>query len=505
MASYKTQPQPRRPYSSSPPSPKIQLNLSRANSDFYAAPTFEENKRKSSSLLPSPTTLEVKPLPEDPFGARFHESVRNGSNPASPIITTGKPTVALTMASPVQPEPSRQSLTLSRTDAEGDVFMDGRDAAFDQSHQPFKVNPLNIPARPASRGNNLTELEQRGLVALKQKLSSDKLSASRESSPVPSSISSEDSTRALINRIDELNAITGSLKMNLNDTVQDQQTLKTDHDRLLKAYEDVRRQNQELQAKMIKRERDYEVMSKNYLDHVRLIRATDDDHSTIIDRLTQLKASIEHLVRKAQGGRSVNLNRVAAIDHFKSTGLLADFPIDEDKLEPFHLNLFMESVIMSTLVSNFFGKPLCCIFDYNKGFQEIYDWMHKRNDKLAIRWRQQLCVMLTQDPETKIRQEAAVTATASSLTDLISRVYTGSNEGTKIKEMCSKSFDLAVAMTGLESVIAPVSTPLGVPFDEDTMAPSLKSNPTGKIALVIFPAFKDSEETFTIRPKVWCY
>ncbi|KAI1294251.1 hypothetical protein EDD11_008212 [Mortierella claussenii] len=496
MATVKQQAQhTRHNLASSPPSPRL---LTRANSDFYSAPIFEEPKKKSTSLLPSPTTLEAKPLPDEPRDGR------NGSNPTSPIITSGKkPTVALTMATPVHPHPPRLSLNLLRSDDDDDdEFVLAQDTAFTEGYRPYKVNTANIPIRTAS--SNLTESEQRGMAILKQRLSTEGFSASREGSPIPAMTPSEESTRAFINRIDELNTLTNSLQINLNDALEQQHNVKTDHDRLLKAYEELTRQNQELQSKMAKRDRDYEIMSKNYLDHVRMIRATDDDHSTIIERLTHLKAAIEHLIRKTQGSRSMNLNRAAAVEHFRNSGLLEEFPIPESALEPFHLNLYMESVFMSALVTSFFDKPLCCIFDYNKGFKEIYDWMFKRNNKLAVRWRQQLCVMLTQDPETKARQETAVTATANALTEVISKVYINSNEGPKIRELCSKAFDLAVAMTGLESPVSPVTVPLGTPFDSESMATSLKSNTEGIVALVIFPAFRDNDG-FSVWPKVWCY
>ncbi|KAF9095352.1 hypothetical protein BGX29_009070 [Mortierella sp. GBA35] len=295
------------------------------------------------------------------------------------------------------------------------------------------------------------------------------------------------------------------LAIALEEAVLERQRIETDFARSVGLSQDLHRQLVDTQQKLQKRERDYEVMSKNYLEHVRLIRATDDDHSTIIDRLTQLKASIEHLVRKAQGSRSVNLNKDVVIEHFKNSGLLKDFPVAEDKLEAFHLNLYMESVIMSTLVTRFFNKSLSCIFSFNEGFKDIYDWMHTRNDKLAVRWRQQLCVMITQDPATKVRQEEEVTAAATSLSELVSKVYTNANELPKLKDLCNKAFELAVAMTALESVISPETVALGTPFDEENMGTSLKSNPEGKVALVIFPSFVDRERAFNIRPKVWCY
>ncbi|KAG0248389.1 hypothetical protein BG011_000130 [Mortierella polycephala] len=467
--------------------PEINLRLSQDNTDFYSAPVFDcQKQRKSTSLLPSPTTeqasmLDIKPTPDK--AQRVGRDVKRASTSA------------------VFRSASRGRAGNFRADTDGDIFMDCDD------YQPFKVNPSDIPPRPSSR--NLTDMELRGLAMIKH-LSSEGLSKSRNASPARSAPSSEDmkeverTRRLFLNRIDELNTLNSHLQENLDESLMVQQSMEEEHVRTRGAYEELQRQHQELREKMAKRERDYDVMSKNYLDHVRLIRATDDDHSTIMERLSHLKIAIEHLIRKAQGTRSVNLNRAAAIDHLKKSGLLAGFPVSEDKLEPFHLNLFMESAVMSKLVSCFFSNPLCCIFDYNKGFQEIYDWMYRRNSKLAIRWRQQLCVMLTQDPESKTRQENLVKSTGNDITALISKVYANSNEATKSYDICNKAFDLSLAMTALESVIAPVSIPLGTPFDEETMGVSPKSNPDGKVALVIFPAFRDKEEAFNVWPKVWC-
>lgn len=304
--------------------------------------------------------------------------------------------------------------------------------------------------------------------------------------------------RVYRNKIDELNTLVTQLRIDLNGALEDKH-------QTTKAYHDLHRKYNDVTAKLAKRDQEYDVMSKNYLEHMRHIRATDDDHSTIMERLTQLKVGIEHLVRTAQGPRSVNLNRKEAIDHFKGTGQLAAFPIPEDKLEPFHLNLYMESIVMYTLVTCFFDRPLSCIFDFNEGFQDIYDWMSQRNDKSAVRWRQQLCQMLAQDPATKNRQAEEVDKAAAALSELISKVYTGSNVTAKIRDLCNKAFELAVAMTGMESAISPVYIPLGTSFDEENMGSSLKSNCEGKVALVIFPTFRDRVQAFNIPPKVWCY
>ncbi|KAF9380532.1 hypothetical protein CPB97_008283 [Podila verticillata] len=462
-----SKPHPGRISTSSPSSPMVSVNLSRDNSAFYSEPKFEDPPKKkpsglSQGLFPSPTLqtamLDIKSLPQ------------------VPAEDTLQPTVALTAATPIHPQP--------RISLEG---------------QPFKVNTSEILSRPASSA--LTESALRGLKRLSSEGYNIAHPLSREGSPV-NGVSGDEREIAKIkayrNQIDELNTLVTQLRIDLNGAIEEKYQTS-------KAYQDLHKKYSDVTAKLARRDQEYEVMSKNYLDHVRLIRATDDDHSTIMERLTQLKVGIEHLVRTAQGPRSVNLNRKEAIDHFKGTGKLATFPISEDKLEPYHLNLYMESVVMSTLVTCFFDRPLSCIFDFNEGFQDIYDWMSQRNDKSAVRWRQQLCQMLAQDPATKVRQAEEVDKAAAALSELISKVYTGSNVMAKIRDLCNKAFELAVAMTGMESAISAVYIPLGTSFDEENMGSSLKSNCEGKVALVIFPAFRDRIQAFNIPPKVWCY
>ncbi|KAF9412760.1 hypothetical protein BGZ94_000953 [Podila epigama] len=471
--------------SSGPPSPVLTVNLSRDNSLFYTEPTFEAPKKRPSglaqSLLPSPTLqtvmLDIKALPDVP-------STNTTASEANQ--QQQQPIVNLTAATPIQPHQPKLDL---------------------EGHQPFKVNTAEILSRPPSSASaGLTESERRGLEKIKR-LSSEGYpgagyTLSREGSPVNGQSQSDERTnerlRAYRNKIEELEALVTCLKIDLDSALEDQ--ARTAH-----AFNELNTRHADVVAKLDKRNKEYDVMSKNYLEHVRLIRATDDDHSTIMERLTQLKVGIEQMVRIAQGQRSVNLQRKEAIEHFKGSGKLATFPISEDKLEPYHLNLYMESVFMSTLVNCFFDRPLSCIFDFNKGFQDIYNWMYERNDKSAVRWRQQLCQMLAQDPNTKVKQAQEVDVATAALAELFSKVYINSNVSAKIRDLCNKAFELAVAMIGMEAAISPVYIPLETPFDEESMATSLKSNCEGKVAMVIFPAFRDKVSVFNIPPKVWCH
>ncbi|KAF9929727.1 hypothetical protein FBU30_001243 [Linnemannia zychae] len=493
-----------RDYGSSPPSPSLTL-ASRENSSFYGS-TAIETKRKNSTLLPSPPAFTMDQENSDFYGASDVSSLplnlygAKSSHRTSPVVSTIQPEVNIIMSSP--PAGARSHMVKSKS----------RDVPREQV--AFMVNPADIPARPTSAGANLSENAKRGL----KRLSNEGLTIKQEGSPIPSNNTTrpemngnntsreEDHQRLLRQKIDKLHEKNNQLEIKLKESNEQRQALEHEQRRTRSAFEQLAKEKMELQAKLDARERDYETMSKNYLEHVRHIRATDDDHSTIIDRITHLKSFIEHMIRKVQGPRSANLNRGACIAYLKSEGLLDGFAIPEQSLEPFLLNLFMESVVMKALVTRFFDQPLCCVFEYNNGFEQIYKWMNARNPTQAVRWRQQLCLMLTQDSETKKKQEDEVTMATEALTELISEIYSGVNEAPRIRDICNRAFELAVAMTGIDSIIKPDSTSLiGKPFDEEYMKSSHKSNTGGKVVLVIFPAFKDKEENFNMGPKVWCY
>ncbi|KAF9900230.1 hypothetical protein EC991_007703 [Linnemannia zychae] len=485
-----TTPKPDIQAAATPTSP---TSLTPENQEFFKAPTFDTPAPKDAPV-PSPTAetttkLEIKPEPNA------------GGATAAAVATTAVAPVAATTTKTT----NGQEASIAHQATPTVTVAPGAEAAVTAAIAAAvsqATDDVDMPLAPGTpNGGELKLLVNESTID-----DSDPEDISDDETIENGAESNEArQARYARERIEELEMRNNILAANLDDALTERQRIEGDFARSVGLSQDLHRQLVDTQQKLQKRERDYEVMSKNYLEHVRLIRATDDDHSTIIDRLTQLKASIEHLVRKAQGSRSVNLNKEVVIEHFKSHGHLENFPVPADKLEAFHLNLYMESVIMSTLVTCFFDKALSCIFNFNDGFKDIYDWMHARNDKLAVRWRQQLCVMITQDPATKTRQEEEVNAAASALSELVSKVYTNANELTKLKDLCNKAFELSVAMTALESVISPETVPLGTPFDEENMGTSLKSNPEGKVALVIFPSFVDKERAFNIRPKVWCY
>ncbi|KAG0224556.1 hypothetical protein BGW41_005051 [Actinomortierella wolfii] len=516
--------------------------LSRGLTDFFSEPAIPERKYRSSRL-PSPTNItfdttmlevktptEEKPPATPPKDTLTPAPTENSGNTnansnatttaaasapaaATPTATTtdstpAAATVAPTMEAASAPAPTNGAINTAIIEETEDVIMDAPppaasqltadDVTMEQASSPALPPRPSLDTNTALNGAEIIATAD-GEATTTQAGKEGEASSGKSSPP-----SLEKELQKCRHKIEELEVLNESLRNNLQETIQMREVYEREYQRANMNCTSFVQQNNELRELLAKKERDYEIMSKNYLEHVRLIRATDDDHSTIMEKVTYLKASIEHLIRKAQGGRSVNLVKEAAVEHFKASGLLEKFPVAEDKLEPYHLNLYMESVVMKVLVTRFFDQSLSCLVDFNPSFKEIYTWMEERNPKAAVRWRQQLCQMITQDPAAKQRQETEVKAAAEALTELFTKIYQNSNEATKIHELCNKAIELAIAMKGLESPIVPVYPALETPFDEESMSPSLKNNPEGKIALVIFPTFQDSTG-FSMRPKVWCH
>ncbi|KAF9176997.1 hypothetical protein BGZ51_009324 [Haplosporangium sp. Z 767] len=291
----------------------------------------------------------------------------------------------------------------------------------------------------------------------------------------------------------------------LSSTLTMNQKMLANLERLQDTNADLKQQYDELRRRYDKKIESYKELDKNYMDLVRPLHVSDDDHSTIYSRLMHIRISIESLIQKARGECSANLNREAAVNYLRESKLVEDFPVEEAIVESYHLNLYMESAIMTALIDRFFSRALECIFHQSKEFEEIGRWVEKRDSKIAARWRQQLCVLIAHDSNAMdCRREREVNEAAMVLSNLVSRVYPNMDMSVKIKELCYHAFHLSFVMLGMESIICPVSTPLGTPFDDTTMTTPQRSNPAGTVSLVIFPAFKDSNNSFYIKPKVWC-
>ncbi|KAF9104391.1 hypothetical protein BGX27_010115 [Mortierella sp. AM989] len=266
------------------------------------------------------------------------------------------------------------------------------------------------------------------------------------------------------------------------------------------------KQRDDLQKKYDKKVESFKELDRNYMDLVRPIMITNDDTSTIYGRLMGIRVSIENFVQKAKGDRSINMNKEAAIQHFKNSGLLGSFPVKEADLEPYHLELYMEYAVMSILMDCFFKRPLECIFNHSGDSEGTYLWLKEQEPKIATLWRQHICALIAQETKKmNITKEWEVGFAEAELSKLVYAVYSNVDMSIKITELCGNAFDITFAMFAMPSEIYPVITPLGTPFDDEKMDTPHKSNPEGNVSLVTFPSFRDDRGAFSFNAKVWCY
>ncbi|KAG0313979.1 hypothetical protein BG000_005692, partial [Podila horticola] len=238
--------------------------------------------------------------------------------------------------------------------------------------------------------------------------------------------------------------------------------LRPRYDALMQEYHKavkLRQHYNDLVDKYDKTVKKYDELDEKYLAIARTLQVTDDDQSTIIRKLTDMRSAIEDLVTKGKGQSSVNLNRVAAIQHFWDSELLQGFPVQEQDLEPFHLNLYIESVIVTILLNRLFMKPLQCIFDQGQEFEAICDWVERQGSQAAARWRQELCILIAKNSKEMADRKATVVSTVvAELKALVSRIYLNVDETdmfNRIQVLCNMAFDLSYAMFGMESRIYP--------------------------------------------------
>ncbi|KAF8926475.1 hypothetical protein BGZ58_011155 [Dissophora ornata] len=112
--------------------------------------------------------------------------------------------------------------------------------------------------------------------------------------------------------------------------------------------------------------------------------------------------------------------------------------------------------------------------------------------------------MALEDPSMQAHRKHKLDDVVDWLSEMVSGVYSNVDMSAKITKLCGRAMYLAIAMFGFEYVISPNFTPLGTPFNDETMTMPQKSNPAGTVTPVIFPAFGDKSDTFNMEAKVWC-
>lgn len=268
-----------------------------------------------------------------------------------------------------------------------------------------------------------------------------------------------------------------------------------------------------------RREQEYARIEHNFFEHTKIIRATDDDLSTIRDSFKLLKYGITRFV--------MSLNKKA--DREKATEKFHDIwpnlPLAElgTPLEHGHINMLTEKLIHQHLISLIFESPLYPGLHINGAYSEMSSWLRAHGSEFSTRLRQQLTAIIAKSkPETDIQNEAQAARAHimemvyNDLADIYDPVIRESDaavqEGngggyySKIRDIIDKSLKLSVAIRGQDVEITTLPIHEGEQlFDEETMM-EIKGKTEGKIKFCICPPFVggDGEHGFVEKGKVFC-
>ncbi|KAF9102703.1 hypothetical protein BGX27_010903 [Mortierella sp. AM989] len=254
-----------------------------------------------------------------------------------------------------------------------------------------------------------------------------------------------------------------------------------------------------LQELVNKRENEMNDLRSKYLNDVRQIRATDDDHSTIEQRVRMLQAAILQLTKSSSGDRAVNLNTEEAQTLVKKRYKFGN-------TQPYILNMFLEKYIMDTLLEEVFnGPPFYVGFELCKEYGAIHKWMSDNNfQDQAVRFRQQLCFLSAKSPVAQEFATKEAVRIAKGFEVKLERLYNNWTGQQKVLDLVTKAIDLSLTMRSQNAEIVAQVIPNETDFDGEKMVPAHKSKEGGKVKVCVMPCFIDTNGVVVGKAKVFC-
>ncbi|KAF9184905.1 hypothetical protein BGZ50_003401 [Haplosporangium sp. Z 11] len=253
-----------------------------------------------------------------------------------------------------------------------------------------------------------------------------------------------------------------------------------------------------LQELVHKREKEMDDLRSKYLNDVRQIRATDDDHSTIEQRVRMLQAAILQLTKSSSGDRAVNLNQEAAQHLVKKRYKFGN-------TQPYILNMFLEKYIMDTLLEEVFHCPFYVGFSLAKEYGDIHKWMIENNfADQAVRFRQQLCFMSAKAPVAQAHAAQEAARIAKTFEVKLEQLYNNWTGHQKVLDLVTKAIELSLTMRSQNAEIMAQVIPGESDFDPERMVPAHKSMEGGKVKVCVMPCFVDTNGVVVGKAKVFC-
>ncbi|KAF9998710.1 hypothetical protein BGZ79_007616 [Entomortierella chlamydospora] len=253
-----------------------------------------------------------------------------------------------------------------------------------------------------------------------------------------------------------------------------------------------------LQELVHKRDKEMDDLRSKYLNDVRQIRATDDDHSTIEQRVRMLQAAILQLTKSSAGDRAVNLNIEEAQQLVKKRYKFGN-------AQPYILNMFLEKYIMDTLLEEVFNCPFYVGYSLAKEYASIHNWMIENNfADQAVRFRQQLCFISAKSPVVQAHAVEEATRIAKGFEGKLERLYNNWTGHQKVLDLVTKAIELSLTMRSQHSEITAQLIPAESAFDAEKMVPAHKSKEGGKVKVCVIPCFIDTNGVVVGKAKVFC-
>ncbi|KAI7883329.1 hypothetical protein K492DRAFT_175500 [Lichtheimia hyalospora FSU 10163] len=312
---------------------------------------------------------------------------------------------------------------------------------------------------------------------------------------------------------------------------------RQEYDRLMQAH-------QNALMDLDKKRSEYSRMEANYYSHMRTIRATDDDLSTVQSELSAVLSQTANLCMSLRSKADKVAGARFVLEHWpEKEALIREHMLskqqpkksdteeedqqqqqekeeenNDEKDEPMMMDVgfigvFIEKYLVDTILSRILHQSLHPGLPVNDAFQQVFEWMDKRNTEWATRLRQQMVALLARQPmEDQSPIDDAKQSIVKDIMESLSKVYphVDGNTEKKLTNIVNRATKLNLAIKGQEVLVQVRHIKEGdTAFDSTTMKAASKGKAEGTVAIVISPGFSasdptDEEHGFLVPAKVLC-
>ncbi|KAI8372711.1 uncharacterized protein BYT42DRAFT_500791 [Radiomyces spectabilis] len=285
---------------------------------------------------------------------------------------------------------------------------------------------------------------------------------------------------------------------------------KEEYARLETAYESLKKDLESIKE-------EYKRMENNFYAHVRQIRATDDDLSTIQSEISHLSSQCNNFCMGLKPILDRSLGTQFVWDQWpeKEAAIQRLFKGDDaTTLEPGYITMFTEKFIAETILEHVLEPPIHMGVSVNEAYRALSAWIESRNTEWSNRLRQQVCALIAKHAET---EQENIDQAMEELTEYIMkqlarvypRIHQKEQHKNKIMQLVKRAAKLNLAMKGQEIKIERIAIDEGCAYDSALMKAASKGKPEGTVLFVITPGFaandpKDEHHGFVVPAKVYC-